>query len=172
MLPYFCHCHTGSYNERENWTLFGFGQEQLHIFPGRFPGRLPSETVILPIISATAWTWKIRFLLYSWKWSAAHRDDPGSRQGEKRASECWHRLYSKPELTPWLHVTQPWTVTHPGTLQEPCCRMVPVLLWRTQVCSPAAVQTQHDLPGMLMANKNQFGTAVLELIDHYLRIRG
>lgn len=181
-VPDFCNCHTGSYNKKENWTSFDLCQECLHFFPGRFLGRLPSEKVVLPTVSATAWNWKISFPLYSWKWGAAHRDVPGSRQGEKRRSErccagsggeqCGHRLYGKPELTPSLHVTQPWAVTHSVTLQEPCCRMVPVLLWRTQVPSPAAVQRQHDLPGMWIANKYQFGTAALELTDHYLRIEG
>lgn len=65
--PYFCHCHRESYNERKNWTLSDLGKEHLHIFPGRFLGRLPSETVILPIITATAGNWKISFPFYTWK---------------------------------------------------------------------------------------------------------
>lgn len=44
--PYFCHCHTESYNERENWTLSDLGQEHWHIFPGSFLGRLPSKSYI------------------------------------------------------------------------------------------------------------------------------
>lgn len=156
---WFCHCHTESYYKREKQTLFDLGQEHLHIFPGSFLGRLPSETVILPAISATAWSWKISFPWYTWKWGTAHRDALGSTQ-ERRGSEWSCR--DSPGLS---------STVAPVTLKEHCCRMEPILLWRTQVLSPAAVQ-RHHLPGMLMANKYQFGTTVLELTDHYLRIRG
>lgn len=95
---------------RENWTLPDFGQEHLHIFPGRFLGRLPSETVVLPAIGAAAWNWKISFPLYPWKWGGAHRTvlGPDRREEEVRVKlhrQQWGALLTQAVQQTWAHTT-------------------------------------------------------------------
>lgn len=59
--PHFFHCHTESYNKWQKWALTDGSQEHSHTLPGGFLGRLHSEAVTLPIISATACNRKIHF---------------------------------------------------------------------------------------------------------------